>query len=70
MWFDTANFHGPSLVLAAATYDPKNLMAGSDYPYFQDDKYTRSISYVRDCDLDDDATPCVLSHNAVKFFED
>ncbi|MEU4207760.1 amidohydrolase family protein [Rothia terrae] len=70
MWFDTANFYGPSLVLAAQTYDPHKLMAGSDYPYFQDAKYTRAISYIRDSALDDDATTRVLSRNAGEFFED
>ena len=68
MWFDAANFHGPSLVLAASTYDPAKIMVGSDYPYFQDDKYTRAVQYVRDCDLDEDATARILTHNATEFF--
>ncbi len=69
MWFDTANFYGPSLVLAAQTYDPHKLLAGSDYPYFQDAKYTRAISYIRDSALDEDVTAHVLSTNAVDFFK-
>lgn len=48
MWFDAANFFTPSLALALQVYAPDRVMAGSDFPYFQDEKYTRAVSYIRD----------------------
>lgn len=65
MWFDAANFHGPSLKLAIDTYDASRVMVGSDYPYFQDAKYTRAVEYVRDAGL----TEGVLWNNAHGFYE-
>lgn len=77
MWFDTANFHGPSLLLAADAYGVSQLMMGSDYPYFQDAQYTRAVEYVQGASLhlgdqtialSPDDTDAILTTNAQKFF--
>ncbi|AOS61687.1 amidohydrolase family protein [Actinoalloteichus hymeniacidonis] len=70
MWFDAANFHGPSLRMTLDTLDPTRIMCGSDYPYFQDAKYTRAIEYIREAGLDDDAVHAVLSGNAQRLYGD
>lgn len=68
MWFDAANFSGGSLRLSAEVYDPEKILAGSDYPYFQDDKYTRAITYIRDAGLPADLTQRILSGNAKQLY--
>ncbi|MGC5362046.1 amidohydrolase family protein [Streptomyces sp. DT24] len=70
MWFDAANFHGPSLRLTLDTFDPTRVMCGSDYPYFQDEKYTRAVEYIRDAGLDDGTVHDVLSGNARRLYGD
>ena len=64
MWFDAANFFGGALRLSTEVFDPDKILAGSDYPYFQDDKYTRAITYIRDAGLPADTTQRILSGNA------
>lgn len=68
MHFDAANFHGPSLRLAADTFGLERIMTGSDFPYFQDEKYTRAVSYIRDCGLGEADVQEVLSGNAGRFY--
>lgn len=74
MWFDTANFFGPSLVLAHDhVYDPEKLLAGSDYPYFQNEKrdlYTRSVEYIIESGLSEKAVNNILVHNPVRLLGD
>ncbi|MSS46717.1 amidohydrolase [Cutibacterium sp. WCA-380-WT-3A] len=48
MWFDAANFFTPSLRLALEVYGDGHVMMGSDFPYFQDAKYTRAVTYIND----------------------
>ncbi|MFV8380863.1 amidohydrolase family protein [Corynebacterium hindlerae] len=67
-YFDAANFHEPSLRLAAETFGPTQIMAGSDFPYFQDSKYTRAFSYVRDSSLSEEHREAVLRGNAMRLF--
>lgn len=62
--FDAANFHEPSLRLAAETYGASQILSGSDFPYFQEDKYVRAFSYVRESKLDDSEIAGILSGNA------
>ncbi|MDG3009837.1 amidohydrolase [Rhodococcus sp. D2-41] len=64
MWFDAANFHEPSLRLAAETFGVSRVMAGSDHPYFQRDKYVRAFDYVRGSRLDESDRARILSGNA------
>lgn len=42
-WFDTANFLEASLLHSQAILGQDRLLAGSDFPYFQDNKYSRSV---------------------------
>lgn len=69
MWFDAANFHGISLLITSMTFTPENLMMGSEYPYFQDDKYTRAVEYIKDAGLTDAQVEGVLRENALNFYE-
>lgn len=64
MWFDAANFHEPSLVLAAETLGADRLLAGSDHPYFQGAKYVRAFDYVRTSRLPGPDVEAVLAGNA------
>lgn len=68
MWFDAANFNPGSLRLAVETYGADKVMAGSDYPYFQDDKYTRAMSYITQAGLSDDEANAVLHDNAASLY--
>lgn len=68
MWFDAANFFGPSLVLASQVYDPEKILAGSDYPYFQDEKYARAIQYISEAGLEEHVVQNILSLNALKLY--
>ena len=68
MWFDAANFHEPSLRLAVETLGADRILAGSDHPYFQDDKYVRAFSYVRDADLPADQIDAILTANATALY--
>ncbi|MDP9800747.1 putative TIM-barrel fold metal-dependent hydrolase [Arcanobacterium wilhelmae] len=64
MYYDAANFHEPSLRLAVETYGDSQIMAGSDIPYFQEDKYVRAFDYIRTAKLDDDVKAKILRGNA------
>ncbi|MGP6387754.1 hypothetical protein [Streptococcus dysgalactiae] len=39
-------------------------MAGSDFPYFQNQKYTRAFSYIREANLTDNQKTAILETNA------
>ncbi|WGX97099.1 amidohydrolase family protein [Nocardioides sp. L-11A] len=65
MWWDTANFHAPSLRCSIDTFGADRIVLGSDFPYFQDDLYTRAVSYVEKSDLADDTVHGILDGNAV-----
>ncbi|MBH1937577.1 amidohydrolase [Streptomyces sp. AV19] len=68
MWFDTANFHAPALRCAVDTFGPHNFLLGSDYPYFQDDLYTRAVTYVENAGLPPDTVRAVMADNAADLF--
>lgn len=71
IWFDAANFFTPSLRLALEVYDPAKVMAGSDFPYFQDEKYTRAVTYVealREHGIDAEQIDAILTRNAVELY--
>ena len=68
MWFDAANFFAPSLELAAKVYDPQKLLAGSDCPYFQEKKYTRAFSYIKESGLSKALREQILSKNACELY--
>ena len=64
IYVDAANFFAPSLRMALEVYGPQHVMAGSDYPYFQDDKYVRATGYIRGAGLAEDVERGVLFENA------
>ena len=67
-WFDTANFHEPSLVLSNETFGNSQLLLGSDFPYFQNEKYTRAISYIESSRLTLLDKNNILSVNAKQLY--
>lgn len=67
-WFDTANFHVPSLVNAVYTFDPAHFMLGSDFPYFQDEKYTRAVKYIEESGIDAQHIDGILHGNAMHLY--
>lgn len=69
MWFDAANFHEPSLRLAAETYGVSQIVPGSDHPYFQEEKYLRAFDYVRSARLPEDEVEAILSDNVVDLYQ-
>ncbi|WP_166906009.1 amidohydrolase family protein [Mycobacterium sp. DL440] len=68
MWFDAANFSAGALRLSAEVYDPRRILAGSDYPYFQDEKYIRAFTYIREAGLPDEAIRDILGGNATQLY--
>jgi aminocarboxymuconate-semialdehyde decarboxylase len=64
MWFDTVNFYEPALQCAVEAFGAEQILLGSDYPYFQDEYYTRSVNYVTDSRLSEKTTQYILSKNA------
>jgi len=64
MWFDAANFHEPSLALAVETLGADRILAGSDHPYFQGEKYLRAFEYIRSSRLRGAERDAVLAGNA------
>lgn len=65
-WFDAANFHTPALVCMEQTFSHERLLMGSDFPYFQDEKYTRATGYIKDAPFDDRIVDDILRHNAAR----
>ena len=67
-YFDAANFYEPALRLAVEAYGPAQILAGSDHPYFQDEKYIRAFSYIRGAALPEDIRAGILVHNAERLY--
>ncbi|HHO5062394.1 TPA: amidohydrolase family protein [Staphylococcus aureus] len=67
-WYDTANFHPSSLINSIETFGAGKLMMGSDFPYFQDEKYKRSVDYINDSGIDLDKIDGILRGNAIRLF--
>ncbi|EFY03715.1 amidohydrolase 2 [Streptococcus dysgalactiae subsp. dysgalactiae] len=63
-WFDTANFLEASLLHNNEILGNQRLLAGSDFPYFQNQKYTRAFSYIREANLTDNQKTAILETNA------
>ena len=68
MWFDAANFHEPSLRLAVETIGTGQILAGSDHPYFQEEKYVRAFEYIRTARLEPAQIDSILSTNALSLY--
>lgn len=67
-WFDTANFHPQALQCSCQTFGSERLMMGSDFPYFQFDKYTRACEYITHSNLAPSVQQAILSDNAKRLF--
>ena len=68
MWFDAANFHEPSLRLAVETIGTGQILAVSDHPYFQEEKYVRAFEYIRTARLEPAQIDSILSMNALSLY--
>lgn len=68
-YFDAANFHEPSLALAAETFGLSQLMGGSDFPYFQREKYVRAFDYVRNSRFSEEEKEQILWSNAANLLK-
>lgn len=68
MWFDAANFHEPTLRLAAETYGLNRIIPGSDHPYFQEEKYVRAFDYIREAQLSPESVAAILTRNAAGLY--
>lgn len=63
-WFDTANFHPPALRCMVETLGHERLILGSDFPYFQDDNYTRAVTYIAQAGLPAATVRAIRDFNA------
>lgn len=68
MYFDAANFHEPSLRLATETFGIRQILGGSDFPYFQEEKYIRAFSYIREANLTQEEIDAALFANAQRLY--
>lgn len=62
-WFDAANFSTFALENSAQIFGAERLLMGSDFPYFQNDKYTRAATYITDTSLSDAEKAGILREN-------
>ncbi|AKK01914.1 amidohydrolase family protein [Corynebacterium epidermidicanis] len=67
-YFDAANFYEPALRLAVEAFGASQILAGSDFPYFQEEKYVRAFDYVRGAKLDESVRAGILRQNATKLY--
>lgn len=67
-YYDAANFHGPALQCSCATFGHSQHMMGSDFPYFQDEKYTRAVEYIVKAGFPEDITRQILYGNAERLY--
>lgn len=68
-WLDTANFHAPALRCSCDTFGSERLLLGSDFPYFQHDKYTRAVTYIQQAGLSKDDQQAILKDNAYRLLK-
>lgn len=67
-YFDAANFYEPALRLAVESYGATQILAGSDHPYFQNEKYVRAFSYIRGAALPTEVKNSILVTNAERLY--
>lgn len=67
-YFDTANFLEESLVHSNKIIGNERLLLGSDFPYFQNEKYTRAVTYIKNSSLTDSEKNNILTKNAQKLY--
>lgn len=57
------------MALAAETFGVSQLMGGSDFPYFQEEKYVRAFDYVRTSRFTDEEKKEILWSNAARLLK-
>lgn len=67
-YFDVANFLKEALQLSIKIFGADKIMMGSDFPYFQDEKYTRAVEYIGQSDLAEEDIQKILRENACKLY--
>lgn len=67
-FYDTANFHIPALACSCNTFGVSQHLMGSDFPYFQDEKYTRAAAYIKNSGLPKESVDAILYTNAEKLY--
>lgn len=67
-YFDSANFLEEALKLSVDVFGEDKILMGSDFPYFQNDKYTRAAEYIRNAKLDDGVKAKILRANAESLY--
>lgn len=67
-FLDAANFHIPALECSCKTFGVGQHMMGSDFPYFQNDKYTRAADYIAQSGLSKTEKEQILFRNAEKLY--
>lgn len=68
LFFDAANFYEPALRLSVEAFGGGQILAGSDHPYFQGDKYVRAFDYIRNSTLDKEVCLSILRGNARRLY--
>ena len=63
-YFDAANFLDEALALSVKVFGADKILMGSDFPYFQNEKYVRAADYIRQADLTDEEKTKILQDNA------
>lgn len=67
-YFDGANFLAAALELSVRVFGRDRILMGSDFPYFQDDKYVRAAEYITRADLDEETKIAILRKNAAALY--
>lgn len=69
-WFDTANFLEESLLHSNKIFGNRRLILGSDFPYFQNDKYKRAVTYITNSSLTENEKKNILKDNADELYKE
>lgn len=67
-YFDGANFLAEALELSVRIFGRERILMGSDFPYFQGDKYVRAAEYIARADLDEETKIAILRENAAALY--
>lgn len=68
-YFDAANFLDEALALSVKIFGADKILMGSDFPYFQDEKYVRAADYIRQAGLSDEEKSKILQYNAKALYQ-
>lgn len=68
-YFDAANFSENALINAIKVFGYKRILMGSDFPYFQNEKYKRAVDYIKDAHISSKEKEAILSENALRLYK-